>query len=108
MTTESPVLRERRPDGIEILRLNRPEKRNALDSASLALITAALEELSADEELRVLVISTTNPRALCAGADIGPDRRRYRIGRQDRHQGGAVRCARSRCPGARPPVGQKL
>ena len=71
MTTESPVLRERRPDGIEILRLNRPEKRNALDSASLALVNAALEELSEDEELRVLVISTTNPRALCAGADIG-------------------------------------
>ncbi|WP_375499873.1 enoyl-CoA hydratase/isomerase family protein [uncultured Jatrophihabitans sp.] len=71
MTTKSPVLRERRPDGIEILRLNRPEKRNALDSASLALVTAALEELSADEELRALVFSTTDPRALCAGADIG-------------------------------------
>ena len=69
--TESPVLRERRSDGIEILRLNRPEKRNALDSASLALVTAALNELSADAELRALVISTTNPRALCAGADVG-------------------------------------
>ena len=69
--TESPVLRERRSDGVEILRLNRPEKRNALDSASLALVTAALDELSADAEVRALVISTTNPRALCAGADVG-------------------------------------
>ncbi len=71
MPTELSVLRERRPDGIEILRLNRPEKRNALDSASLALITAALEELAADDALRVLVVSTTDPRALCAGADVG-------------------------------------
>ena len=71
MTTESPVLRERRADGVEILRLNRPDKRNALDSESLTLITGALTELSADEDLRALVISTTNTRALCAGADVG-------------------------------------
>ncbi|WP_375483833.1 enoyl-CoA hydratase/isomerase family protein [uncultured Jatrophihabitans sp.] len=71
MTTESPVLRERRPDGIEILRLNRPDKRNALDTESLALVIAALDELSADDDLRALVFSTTDSWALCAGADVG-------------------------------------
>jgi len=64
------VLRERRGD-IEILRLNRPDKRNALDTASLDVLNADLEELAADPALRVLVISTTNTRALCAGADVG-------------------------------------
>ena len=64
------MLRERRGD-IEILRLNRPDKRNALDTASLDVLNADLEELAADPALRVLVISTTNTRALCAGADVG-------------------------------------
>ena len=62
MTTESPVLRERRADGVEILRLNRPDKRNALDSESLALFTAALDELSADDEL---------PESVTLGRPVG-------------------------------------
>ena len=69
MTTVSPVLHER-DDGIAIVRLNRPDKRNALDSATLAVLNDLLDELSADEELRALVLSTTNPDALCAGADV--------------------------------------
>ena len=72
MTDTRPVLRERRGD-IEILRLNRPEKRNALDTATLAELNLALEEISADETLRVLIISTTSTRALCAGADVGEE-----------------------------------
>ncbi|MGI8680171.1 MAG: enoyl-CoA hydratase/isomerase family protein [Jatrophihabitans sp.] len=68
---EQPVLRERLDDGIEIVRLNRPAKRNALDTASLGALNVALDELTADDALRVLVLSTTSTRALCAGADIG-------------------------------------
>lgn len=67
----TPVLRERIDDGIEIVRLNRPDKRNALDSASLALLNDTLDELAGDETLRALVLSTTNVRAFCAGADVG-------------------------------------
>jgi enoyl-CoA hydratase/carnithine racemase len=63
--------RERLPDGVEVLRLDRPEVRNALDSAALAELEAALDELAADASLRALVISTTDPQALCAGADVG-------------------------------------
>lgn len=68
--SQDPVVRERVGD-IEILRLNRPDKHNALDSASLTVLIAALDELAADESLRALVLSTTNVTALCAGADIG-------------------------------------
>jgi enoyl-CoA hydratase/carnithine racemase len=63
--------RERLDAGIELLRLDRPEVRNALDSAALAEIEAALIELAGDEDLRVLVFSTTSEQALCAGADVG-------------------------------------
>jgi enoyl-CoA hydratase/carnithine racemase len=66
-----PVLLQRIDDGIAIVRLNRPDKRNALDSATLQLLNDILDELAADEALRVLVLSTTSTRALCAGADVG-------------------------------------
>src|SRR3954452_4172790 len=57
--------------GIEVVRLDRPERRNALDSATLASLLEVLDELAASDEVRVLVFSTTNVRALSAGADIG-------------------------------------
>lgn len=66
----SSLERERRGGGIEILRLDRPEVRNALDRATLRELLAALDELAADEALRVLVVSTTSTVALCAGADV--------------------------------------
>jgi enoyl-CoA hydratase/carnithine racemase len=64
------LTRERLDGGIEVLRLDRPEARNAMDSGMLADLLAALEELAADDGLRVLVISTTSERALSAGADV--------------------------------------
>jgi enoyl-CoA hydratase/carnithine racemase len=66
----TPLLTELRPDGVAILRLDRPDKRNALDSATLAELNGRLDELAAEDGLRALVISTTDVRALCAGADV--------------------------------------
>jgi enoyl-CoA hydratase/carnithine racemase len=66
----STLLQERVGEGIEVLRLNRPDARNALDSATLALLNDALATLAQDDSLRVVVFSTTDPRALCAGADV--------------------------------------
>ena len=64
------LTRERSDDGIEVLRLDRPEVRNAMDSAMLGELDAVLTALAADPDLRVLVFSTTSERALCAGADV--------------------------------------
>ena len=66
----APVLVER-VGPIAILRLNRPDKRNALNSTTLALLDDVLIELAADDALRALVFSTTDTTALCAGADVG-------------------------------------
>ena len=49
------LLRERRPDGLEILRINRPDKRNAIDTATLHLMNAALTELAADPNRKSVV-----------------------------------------------------
>ncbi len=62
---------ERLDAGIHVLRLDRPAVRNAMDRALLEQLDGALAELAADGDLRVLVISTTSERALCAGADVG-------------------------------------
>ena len=65
------LVRERPADGIEVVRLDRPEKRNAMDSALLRELNETLATLAGDDGLRALVLSTTSERALCAGADVG-------------------------------------
>ncbi len=65
-----PLQRERLEPGIEVLRLDRPERRNAMDSALLAALLEALEGAAGDPEVRVAVLSTTSERALSAGADV--------------------------------------
>jgi len=64
------VVRERLKADIEVLRLDRPDQRNALDSASLHELLGVLGELARSAELRCLVLSTTSERAFCAGADV--------------------------------------
>ncbi len=64
------VQSERVDAGIEVLRLDRPAQRNAMSSELLAEVEALLAKHAADDALRVLVVSTTDPRALCAGADV--------------------------------------
>lgn len=67
------TLQRERRDATEILRLDRPEVRNAMSTAMLDELLGALAELAADTELRALVLSTTSARALSAGADIGEE-----------------------------------
>jgi enoyl-CoA hydratase len=64
------LLVERPEPGLAVLRLDRPERRNALDSPTLREVLDRLDELAADDDLRALVLSTTDPGALCAGADV--------------------------------------
>jgi enoyl-CoA hydratase len=54
--TEAPVLTERR-QGVLIVAINRPEARNAVNLAVAQGISDAMDELDADPELRVGVIT---------------------------------------------------
>jgi methylglutaconyl-CoA hydratase len=49
--------------------LNRPEVRNAFNDGVIAELTAAFRELSADPQLRVVVLGG-HGKAFCAGADL--------------------------------------
>ena len=54
---------------IRILTLNRPEKRNALDTALSRALLGALRAADGDETVRCVVLTGAGP-AFCAGADL--------------------------------------
>jgi len=56
--------------GVADVRLNRPDKLNALDAALMAGIVDAGEGLKADPSVRAVVLSGEG-RAFCAGLDLG-------------------------------------
>ncbi len=56
--------------GVGILRINRPDKLNALNMATMDQIVAGFEAYEASAEIRCTLI-TGNERAFAAGADIG-------------------------------------
>lgn len=56
-------------DGVTLIRLNRPEALNALNSQLLGELVAVLDAAEADDAVRCLVI-TGSERAFAAGADI--------------------------------------
>lgn len=57
-------------NGIATVKLNRPEKRNALNSQLLTELRSTFEELGANPEVRVIILEA-NGKAFCAGADLG-------------------------------------
>jgi enoyl-CoA hydratase len=67
--TTDELVRERR-GAVSIVRLNRPDARNALTPGLLAAIGAAIVEAEADPDIRVLIFTGTGDRAFCAGMDL--------------------------------------
>ena len=50
--------------------IDRPKVLNALNAATFAELDAVLDELAADEEVRVVLLTGEGERAFAAGADI--------------------------------------
>lgn len=55
--------------GVVLIELNRPEKRNALNNATLKELAGHLQQLDADSSVKAVVI-TGNPQCFAAGADL--------------------------------------
>jgi methylglutaconyl-CoA hydratase len=55
---------------IAYLTLNRPDKRNALNSEMVQALTTAFRKASTDELVKVIVLKA-NGKVFCAGADLG-------------------------------------
>lgn len=56
-------------DGVATVTLNRPEKRNALDAATVRELADAVARAGADDGVRVLLLRGAGPD-FCAGADL--------------------------------------
>ena len=64
------ILLEKR-DHVAIATVNRPKALNALNSEVLNDLNTLLDEIAADPEIRVLVLTGSGEKAFVAGADIG-------------------------------------
>jgi enoyl-CoA hydratase len=60
-----------REDGIAVVTINRPDKFNALNEEVVADISAAMDELAEDDEVRAIVLTGAGEKAFVSGADIG-------------------------------------
>jgi enoyl-CoA hydratase/carnithine racemase len=67
--TDYQTLLVERTDAVALVRLNRPEALNALNSVLLSELSAVLDVLEADDGIRCVVL-TGSERAFAAGADI--------------------------------------
>jgi len=67
--TEPVVVREQHGH-VLVLRLNRPEARNALNGEMIAALGAAIHEAETGDDIRVLVVTGTGDRAFCSGMDL--------------------------------------
>jgi enoyl-CoA hydratase len=64
-----PIIRSEFADGVATITLNRPEARNALNSALLAALPEALAAADQDERVKAIVLTGADP-AFCAGLDL--------------------------------------
>ena len=69
---------------IATLTVNRPEKRNAVNNATVEEIDKALDQVEANPDLRVLILTGAGEKAFVAGADIVElDKRDTILGRSE-------------------------
>ena len=66
---EGAVLLDISPEGLAIVRLNRPDKRNAFDEEMISDLSETLETLSGADHVRIVFLRGVG-ETFCAGADI--------------------------------------
>jgi enoyl-CoA hydratase len=65
-----PDLLYEKRDGIAILTLNRPERRNAFSPQLMVLLAEAWKDFRDDDAMRVAILTGAGDRAFCAGGDL--------------------------------------
>src|SRR5581483_9910230 len=65
-----PKVAYERTGAAAVLTIDRPERRNAVDTETAGLLLEGLRRFEAEDGARVLVLSGRGPEAFCAGADL--------------------------------------
>jgi enoyl-CoA hydratase len=63
-------VRYERVGSAAVLMIDRPQRRNAIDAATAALLRRGFDDFEADDDARVLVLAGAGGKAFCAGADL--------------------------------------
>lgn len=66
----SHITFEAAKDGITVVAVNRPEKRNALNRAIVEELAEAFDRAAGEKDIRGLIVTGTGDKAFVAGADI--------------------------------------
>jgi enoyl-CoA hydratase len=70
VSDEETVRYEPGEEGVAVLRLDRPKSRNAIDTAMLEQLLVRVAEAAGDEDIRVLVVTSSDHMGFSAGADV--------------------------------------
>lgn len=70
MSDDRHLLVEKRPDGVMVLTMNRPEARNALSPRMLLELYDAWHEFEDTKDLRVAILTGAGDEDFCAGGDL--------------------------------------
>lgn len=60
----------KKKDSVAHIIINRPEKLNALDQATIAQLIDRFEECEKDKKIQVIILTSTGEKAFCAGGDV--------------------------------------
>ena len=72
MPTRETITEITRDGAVATIWMNRPEVHNAFDETLIADLTAACQQLDADDSVRAVIVTGAGDRAFCAGADLTP------------------------------------
>ncbi|MBB2497433.1 enoyl-CoA hydratase-related protein [Aquipseudomonas ullengensis] len=64
------ILLRHREGNVEVITLNRPERRNALSQELMEALSVALADAELSDEVRVIVLTATGDQAFCSGMDL--------------------------------------
>lgn len=68
MTPQTIIVEKQ--NSVGIIRLNHPEKRNAMSAVLVEEVVQALHDFDSDNRINAIVILSTHPKVFCAGRDL--------------------------------------
>ncbi len=96
-TIYNAIILER--DGyVATVRLNRPDKHNAINAEMSAELIECLDSLEGDDDVRVIVLTGAGEKAFCAGADMAEAIGTAGDSRRDAAARAAIRLVRTKKP----------